>query len=179
MGASSKNNLQSGGERDILTSVDRNTISSPIEQGRTDGVGEPWAIARHGRPLNDRQQAILDKLPEYDSRATVDKDDVSMMDLAALTAKTGDEFAMFTRGSRRLIVRGDIKHVNIDPDSANDLRDRGYKWSGHTHPGGDKRALRLSDGDRAILEAFDQDMSVIYNSIGQHQTFTINEGRRN
>ena len=85
---------------------DNNAISSPIEGNRTSGVGKPWAITRHGKPLNARQQALLDKLPEYDSRVEVDKSDVSMMDLAALTAKTEYEFAMFTRGSKLLIVRG-------------------------------------------------------------------------
>ena len=91
--------MRFGTESGILIGVDIDTINSPIEQGRTDGIGEPWAITRHGKPLNDRQQALLDRLPEYDSRATVDKGDVSMTDLAALTAKTGDEFAMFTQGA--------------------------------------------------------------------------------
>jgi hypothetical protein len=37
-------------------------------------------------------------------RVTVKKGDVSMIDLAALTAKEQVEFAMFTRGSERLIA---------------------------------------------------------------------------
>ncbi|GBU23176.1 hypothetical protein R80B4_03092 [Fibrobacteres bacterium R8-0-B4] len=147
--------------------MDKDAISSPIEQGRTDGVGEPWAIMRHGKPLNDRQQALLEKLPEYDSRTIVDKDDVSMMDLAALTAKTGDEFAMFTQGSRRLIVRGDSEHVNIDEDKAAEMNAQGYKWSGHTHTKG-----RLpSKGDKDILKQFRQVLSSVYDAEGNYNYF--------
>ena len=159
--------MTSGAGGSILISVDKNSINSPIEQGRTDGVGEPWAITRHGRPLNDRQQALLDRLPEYDSRVTVDKDDISMMDLAALTAKTGVEFAMFTQGSRRLIVRGNAGHVNITPSDAAEMNAQGYKWSGHTHVDG----LIASKGDKAVLKMFNQSESVIYDVMGKHITF--------
>jgi hypothetical protein len=160
--------LRFGAESGILIGVDIDTINSPIEQGRTDGVGEPWAITRHGKPLNDRQQALLDRLPEYDSRATVDKDDVSMMDLAALTAKTGDEFAMFTQGARRLIVRGDSEHVAIDTDKAAEMNAQGYKWSGHTHTKG----LMPSKGDKEVLRGFGGERSVIYDTMGKRNLFT-------
>jgi len=170
-----KKNLTFGGESGILINMDRNSVGLPIEQGRTDGVGEPWAIKRHGKPLSDRQQALLDTLPGYDSYVTVDKGDVSMMDLAALTAKTGDEFAMFTRGSERLVVRGDKIHVNIDFRSAAKLNAQGYKWSGHTYPGDSMIVLLSSEGDREVLKAFNQDTSVIYNSVGLHQTFTYSD----
>jgi len=85
---------------------------------------------------------------------------------------------MFTRGSERLVVSGDEKHVNIGPASAMMLKGQDYKWSGHTHLGDTKNVLRLSEGDRAVLEAFGQNMSVIYNSIGMQKTFTVTEGIR-
>jgi len=96
-----------------------------------------------------------------------------MKDLSALTAKEGVEFAMFTRGSERLIVRGDERHVNIGSIIAAELNALGYKWSGHTHPGDSMIVLLSSEGDREVLRAFNQDISVIYNSIGLHQTFTV------
>jgi len=61
--------LQSGGESGILS-----IMSSQIENRYT-GVGVPSDIYNYGKPLNNRQQALLDKLPEYNSRATVGKDD--------------------------------------------------------------------------------------------------------
>ncbi len=161
-----KKDLQNGEESGILT-----IMGSQIENRYT-GVGVPSDIYKYGKPLNNRQQALLDKLPEYDSRAVVGKDDVSMTDLAALTAKTGDEFAMFTRGSERLVVRGDERHVGIDFKSAAEFSTQGYKWSGHTHPGDSMIVLLSSEGDREVLKAFNQDTSVIYNSVGLRQTFT-------
>jgi hypothetical protein len=134
--------LMNGGKNVIL-----GMVGCPIEN-RFTGVGSPEAVARHGRPLNNRQRRLLNKLPWYDSRVTVKKSDVSMIDLAALTAQENVEFAMFTRGPERLIVRGDRYHVNINPFDAAVLNARGYKWSGHTHIGG---WLMESEGDMIIL----------------------------
>jgi len=166
-------NLTGGAENSILIGVDGDSIHSPIEQGRRNtGQGRPSAILHAGLPLTDRQQALLDRLPGYDSRVIVKKNDVSMKDLSALTARTGVEFAMFTRKQERLIVRGDAARVNITQDDAAVLNAQGYKWSGHTHVGlYDGWELNASDGDLAILSRFDQKESVIYNTMGKYRTF--------
>jgi len=149
-----------------------NVVGSPIE-GRHTGKGNPNAILHVGRPLNRRQQALLDKLPCFDSRITVRKGDVSMNDLAALTAVTGDEFAMFTMGARRLVIRGDDWHVNINDKTAALMNAQGYRWSGHTHPKlYDGLEFIASEEDVKVLKRFDQDESAIYNAKGQHHTFT-------
>ena len=114
----------------------------------------------------------MDELPEAGSRATFRKEDVSMSDLSALTAKTGDEFAMFTLGNERVVIRGDEKSVVLPEEEFRRLVARGYKWSGHTHPGGGKTVLRASSADKDILNLFNQHTSVIYNSVGEFQTFT-------
>jgi hypothetical protein len=131
-------------------------------------VGRPDDIARHGKPLNNRQRRLLDKLPECDSRATVKKSDVSMIDLAALTAQENVEFAMFTRGPERLIVRGNRGRVNINWFDAAKLNALGYKWSGHTHTGD---YLVVSEGDNDVLMQFAQTRSVIYNAMGKRNIF--------
>jgi hypothetical protein len=107
-------------------------------------------------------------LPEYDSRTKVKKSDVSMIDLAALTAKENVEFAMFTRGPERLIVRGDRYSVNINPLDAAVLSAHGYKWSGHTHVGD---YLSPSEGDKDVLWQFAQKRSVIYSAMGKRNIF--------
>ena len=99
------------------------------------------------------------------------KSEVSMIDLSALTAKTGDEFALFTKGGERLVVRGNPTSVDIGIEKASQLAYNGYIWSGHTHPGFDLLSLFASDGDIAVLEAFGQEESVIYNSLGQYSRF--------
>ena len=146
------------------------SIDMPIEQRNT-GKGNPNAVLMFGVELNNRQKAILTKLPEFDSSVVVPKGSVSMTDLSALTAYTGDEFAMFTKSSERLIIRGNPYMVNIDISKAQKLAKEGYKWSGHTHPGMDSNCLIASAGDKAILQCFSQQMSAIYNSKGNFYTF--------
>ena len=140
-------------------------------QNRNHTDGNPNAVAILGADLNNRQKILLERLPEYDSRIIVKKNDVSMTDLAALTAKTGDEFAVFTRGSQRLVIRGDSRSVNINEKMALELAQQGYKWSGHTHPGMNGNCLFASEGDRLILKCFGQDVAYIYNSKGEYSDF--------
>ena len=173
-GGSSSKDLTGGEVGGIIKSGSDNvTISAiehPIEQQHT-GKGNPNAILTFDIDLNNRQKELLDSLPEYDSRITVSKEAVNMADLSALTAKTGDEFAMFTKGSERTIIRGNSKMVNTGIDEAKQFAEQGYKWSGHTHPGLDFLCMQPSDGDYEILDCFEQKISVIYNSKGDFRTF--------
>ena len=146
------------------------SIDMPIEQRNT-GKGNPNAVLTFGVELNNRQKELLGKLPDYDSRIIVEKDSVNMSDLSALTAYTGDEFAMFTKGNERLIIRGSQNSVNIDTYQAKALAGEGYRWSGHTHPGTNLNCMISSPGDHAVLNCFPQSISVIYNSKGQFRTF--------
>lgn len=146
------------------------TIRSPINQRNT-SRGKASAVTHYDVELNTRQEKLLENLPEYDSKVTVKKSEVSMSDLSALTAKTGVEFALFTKEGERLIIRGDSASVNITPEIASQLAEQGYRWSGHTHPGTDTNTLMASQGDYLILEMFNQRQSVIYNSLGEHQMF--------
>lgn len=146
------------------------SIDLPIEQRNT-GKGNPNAILTFGIELNKRQKRLLELLSEFDSRATVPKKTVGMTDLSALTAYTGDEFALFTKGNERLVVRGNAQSVNIDVETAKKMAEQGYRWSGHTHPGVDFNCLTASHGDQMILRCFNQDISVVYNSKGQYLTF--------
>ena len=147
-------------------------IKTPI-QTRPQGRGNPVAILQFGVDLNTRQINILKQLKSYNQKKTFHKLDVSLRDLAALTAKTGVEFAMFTRGSQRLVIRGDYGSVNVTPEYAKELKELGYKFSGHTHPGIDSNSLVASEGDYEVLKAFEGRTSVIYNSKGMFLTFEV------
>ena len=146
------------------------SIDAPIEQRNT-GKGNPNAVLTFGIELNKRQKRLLEMLSEYDSRVTVPKKSVSMTDLSALTAYTGDEFALFTKGNERLVIRGNAVSVKIDIEQARQMAEQGYRWSGHTHPGVSLNCLVASDGDTIVLRQFNQNTSVIYNSKGQYSTF--------
>lgn len=106
-------------------------------------------------------------MQKYDDNITVKKKSINMKDLSALTAQTGCEFAMFTKGNERLIIRGNEYSVNINEEVATKMAGDGYKWSGHTHPGIDFNCLFASPGDEKILNCFKQNLSVIYNSQGK------------
>jgi hypothetical protein len=147
-------------------SVDDLTIMS-----RNSSRGKPNAINHFDVGLNSRQNNLLSKLPNYDSSTIVNKSGVNLNDLAALTAKTGDEFAMFTRGSQRMIVRGGPTKVNIDGTMAQELYNAGFKWSGHTHPGIGVNVKMPSLGDKYILNIFKQTQGVIYDSTGKFEIF--------
>lgn len=157
--------IENNGRNDIISNIE-----SPIERRKTES-GNPSAITHFDVNLNKRQQKLLDKLPENDSQITVPKKSVNMKDLSALTAKTGVEYAMFTKGNERIIIRGNSARVNIDSAAAKELVKLGYKWSGHTHPGTNPNALQASTGDYNILKVFGQDSSVIYNSLGEYYIF--------
>lgn len=87
----------------IMINSIKKPIKLPIEQKHT-GKGNPNAV--FGIELNNRQKDLLEKLSEFDSKVIVDKKSVNMADLSALTAHTGDEFALFTKGKNRLIICG-------------------------------------------------------------------------
>lgn len=113
----------------------------------------------------------MDQLPEVGSRV-ITKNNFGQNDLAALTAATGVEFAMFSTGGRRLIYRGNSSSVPITPEIARELAAQGWRWSSHTHPGVGQGILRSSEGDWAVLGAMNRPRSRIFNSMGQGRNFT-------
>jgi hypothetical protein len=135
-------------------------------------VGNPRAIVRGLGSLSKQQQRVLSQLPNYGSRTIVPKRAFGSRDLSALTAQTGDEFAMFTTGGRRMVIRGDFRSVPIGEVDATQLAGMGWRWSAHTHPGTSIQVLRSSGGDRAILNYFSNSRSAIFNSLGDRILFT-------
>jgi len=127
--------------------------------------------------LSKRQAAVLERLPEVDSFTVIKKSDLNVVDLASLTAKTGDEFAMFTLGSRRLIVRGDQNYIDVTRLIPK-LKQEGWTWSAHTHPGTNSASLVVSgmEGDRGILNLMNQEQSLIVNSTGKRSVFGSQPG---
>ena len=136
-------------------------------------AGNPRAIVRGLANLSRRQARLLAELPGEGARVIVAKRAVGLRDLAALTARTGEEFALFTRGSQRMIVRGTATNVPIGVAEATNLARQGWRWSAHTHPGEALRVLRSSAGDQAVLNAFRNTKSAILNSLGERSLFGV------
>ena len=152
-------------------------LIKPIENGiinkrKNEGVsGKAVAITLGFGNLNARQRNLLSMLTEYGSQVIVKKKEVKLGDLAAMTAATGVEFAMFTRRAERLVIRGNEAEVPMGVDFLAELSRQGYRFTGHTHPGIADNVLTASDGDYLALQQFKQWRSVIYNSLGQREFF--------
>ena len=145
-------------------------ISTPIDSPSS---GHPGAIIHFGEELNQRQKKLLEALPNTGSSVIIKKTDANMKDLSALTAATNVEYAMFTKGGQRMIVRGTEQHVLLNADELKKLADEGYRFSGHTHISTEPNALIASSGDMATLEIFGMKRSVIYNALGQYHVFEL------
>lgn len=139
-------------------------------------------LSYHGKPnivstvsaagLNKRQQRLLDNLKKKGDYVSIRKNDVSMKDLSALTAKENVEFSMWTLGSNRIIVRGNANNSNPNKEVSNKILTYHYKLSGHTHIGLFNDNLLESPGDIQTLSFLKQNKSVIYNSSGRYKIFT-------
>jgi len=129
--------------------------------------------------LSKRQSAMLLKLPQPEAFVIIRKSGLSVSDLAALTSKTGDEFAMFTLGSQRLIIRGNSQGVTIRNQLFYKITNENWKWSAHVHPGTSDLVLNASGvpGDRQMLTALQQQRSLILNSAGRRNVFDKYDNR--
>lgn len=115
--------------------------------------------------LTKRQAEIHAALSEPGAFATFHKRQVSMSDLQKIGQVTGDEYSMFTRGSRRLILRGNGNEVAVSAEMYDDLLKGVYgRWSGHTHPPG--YTLMPGPADRPFLASMNQRASSIWGDGG-------------
>ena len=129
-------------------------------------------IVYRKRSLNNRQQNILSQLQKSGDSVIVRKKDFSLTDLSAVTAYTHNEFAVFTNGGRRMIIRGDSMKVPVGPSIAKEFSAKGWRWSAHSHPGISDVILEESVQDRIILREFmNQEFSTTVNSLGKYNTF--------
>ena len=135
--------------------------------------GNPKDIIFEGAELNKRQQKLLQQLQNYGDRAIVRKSDVNLNDISALTAYSGNEYALFINSGRRMVIRGDSRTVPGDINIAQNLSGQGWRWSGHSHPGMTRTVLAPSRPDRIILQQFkNQTYSATVNSVGGYQRFS-------
>jgi RHS repeat-associated protein len=109
------------------------------------------AIAAGAADLSPSQASVLAALPGYGASVIIPKRGFGLIDLSALSAKTGHEFAMFTTGGRRLLIRGNAATVPITPELGAIMARQGWRWSAHVHP---DFVLRASQGDMDVLAPF-------------------------
>lgn len=157
----------------ICTNIKTNSGGKEKDNIQISTPGKPEDIMYNGASLNKRQKRLLEQLPGYGDSIIIHKNDINLKDLAALTAYTGNEFAMFTQGSRRYIIRGNSVSVPVDLKIAADLAQKGWRWSVHSHPGISRTVLAASEADRLILKEFNnQTYSSTVNSMGVNNKFS-------
>lgn len=100
-----------------------------------------------------------------------------LTDLAKLTARYGDEFAMFKRGNQTVLIRGNPNGIDLPPSlvkriEENKGTDNPWVWVAHSQPGYNSKTLTASTADQEILKLTGQERSTIVNSRGQKSEFT-------
>lgn len=153
---------------DILTNKAENGI---IEIQRNQATGRASAIRLMGADLNKRQKKVLERLNKAGDTLISTKSQIKTKDIAALTAKEGVEFSLFTKGNKRMIVRGTEFNTPVGEQRLRQLAEEGWKFSAHTHPTVGPWSLTPSPGDKKVLYLFKQGRSVIYNASGEFETF--------
>jgi hypothetical protein len=103
----------------------------------------------------------------------------TLADISKLTEATGEEFAVFTKGNERIIIRGDANGVDIQPDLLKKLKDENWHWDAHSQPGFSNPNTVASQADQDLLKALGQDRSTIINSRGDTAEFTQTAKREN
>ena len=132
-------------------------------------ISQEEKLKKHHK-LSEKQKELLSKISKPGDYLICRKKDVKIKDIAYYTAITGNEFAIFTRGNERLIIRGTHTRTRID-QIWNKLKTEGWKFSAHTHPGLSENSLRPSTDDGIVLQELGQEQSVTLNPAGEHKRF--------
>lgn len=128
---------------------------------------------RNGKArLSTKRKMLLKRVPESGNYHKFKRNEITIHDLAYLSAATGHEFALF-RGKRYdVLVHGTVSSCNVYGTFADELLE-GYEWVAHSHV--DLGPLVASADDRATLRKFKQKTSIIIGPTGKEIIFTDNE----
>ncbi len=154
----------SGSQNALNLENERRIINTAAEIGN--GTRIPYS------QLTARQRKLLKSLNRPGDIHKLNKNEVSMNDLKQLTNHTGDEFSMFTLGSRRTIIRGRGNEIKVpNQEFLDDLYAGKYgKFSGHTHPPGS--LIDPGPADRPFLTKMRQVRSGIWgNTVDEPYVF--------
>lgn len=151
-------------------------IKSPISSRRY-SYGKASGVQFTEDKLSRKQIELMEQIKEKGKLYSFAKKDVSLNDLAAMTSASNCEFAMFTKGRERLIIKGEEHTIDISYKEIERLAKAGYRWSGHTHTGVTHDTMEASPNDKQTLGYFKkykgQTKSVIFNAGGNFIIFEI------
>ena len=115
---------------------------------------------KHGKAgLDKRRKGLLDRVPHQGDSAEFVPGSLEMKDLAYLTAKTGDEFAILRGKDCDILWHGTPQNCDVLSKYEDDLLSHKLELYGHSHPG--EPIPRASLNDIRFLRYIDQKKSMI------------------
>jgi len=117
------------------------------------------AIREGEAGLNAHRQAMLNRVPEVGDFASFKRNVLELKDLAYLTAKTGDEFAILRGKDADILFHGSSTQCRFIDTLADMMSSHKLELVGHSHPGEDDPIP--SQGDRDALKEIGQARSVV------------------
>jgi hypothetical protein len=144
----------------------------------------PASAAPSSVNLNRHQRQLLEQLRQKGDFVELPKKMLRISDMTRLSAHERVEFALFTRGGQRILMRGDLNSVPFTPGMAKKWAQQGWRWSGHTHPVSGESPLVQSSwrrgSDQGVLWRFSQygrqRYSAVYDWGKRYRVFTADEG---
>ncbi|MBR6230245.1 MAG: hypothetical protein IKQ97_10950 [Eubacterium sp.] len=130
------------------------------------------AGVRVGRyDLNEHRQKLLSRVPKSGNYVLLEKDSLEIMDLAYLTAKTKDEFAILRGKNEDVLFHGTSMSCRFTGELEEGLRTHKYELVCHSHPGEDEP--EPSPEDRTLLRKIGQRSSMVISArTGRISEFT-------
>lgn len=121
--------------------------------------------------LNQHRQSLLNRVPNQGDWVALKKDNVTVKDIAYLSAATHDEFALLRGKSRDIIFHGEREHCYFDEELIDLLKCKKLRLVVHSHP--DYNKIEPSFDDREFLKYINQRDSLIVSYItGDVKQFT-------
>ena len=109
--------------------------------------------------LNAHRQNMLNRVPVIGDSALFKSKTLELMDLAYLTAKTGDEFAILRGKDMDILFHGDPLHCEFPETLVELMMEHKLEIVGHSHPAEDDPIP--SPGDRDALKMIGQKKSTV------------------
>lgn len=131
-------------------------------------------VKRGTSGLNEHRVGLLNRVPETNDWARFNKGSLTMKDLAFLTAKTGDEFAILRGKKEDILFHGSKYHCDFEGTLYEMLIKKKLEIYGHSHP---IETIPIpSRDDRKTLQIIGQKKSRLVSAItGKEVEFGSNE----
>lgn len=132
------------------------------------------AIRRGTAGLSKHRRMLLKKVPKTNDYDYYPYQSIQIVDLAYLSAKAGDEFALLRGKNNDILLHGSSSKCVFDDELVALLKQGKYELIAHSHP--DSGRIIPSFNDRLFLKEIGQKQSIIISwYTGKTLVFTDNE----